>query len=688
MIIQKTIKRNEVQSKLNGIDLEKRNLYAISFEKNTGYSRDEYPIIPYLHYPNGSVDELLYPRSANKKYFKKPLHKQYLAGTTLDIIIKSLEQIGCNYWRFIIGLEKTIYEYNKGNLILDNEIPRGSFTYLTERSSQDNLYHFFVFKGDEWSIFDNENELGDHIARTDNPHRVTKKQVGLDKVINQKQVSQKDFQAHLDDKNNPHKTTKEDIGLGNVINERQIPKSTLENHMKNNNNPHNITKEHIGLGNVANKEQIPHEEFENHIKNTKAHGINKIELGLPLVPNVLQATKKDFDKHLTQTNPHNVTKVQIGLSNVPNVLQCTEEEFNEHVTNQNNPHNVTREDIGLGNVTNEEQCTEEEYNNHNNNTNNPHNVTKAQVDLGNVENYEQLPKSDFDVHAKDTSNPHHITKDTIGLSEVRNIESAGEDEYNAHDTDQSNPHYVDYTQIGLDKIDPNKTQYSVDEFRAHVTNTNNPHGTTKEDIGLGNVQNINHLSEKILSDHIADTNNPHHVTKDDLLLGNVDNTHDKDKPVSTKLAEALSEKLLNSYDLRGNGTKVPLIKEGIVNKELLSNFYSRCIGNLTIGSSNLTVGISVNYPELLGKDLNSINPASYKDKYFVITLKAIGTSRSENIGDIILSDGTKWILWNNNITVSYDISDKSIGTLQEDYDMSNYTTLNNAIKQISKLLEI
>lgn len=54
-------------------------------------------------------------------------------------------------------------------------------------------------------------ELGQHIANTNNPHRVTKAQVGLGSVDNIKQATKSEFDAHVNTRN-PHGTNSADVG--------------------------------------------------------------------------------------------------------------------------------------------------------------------------------------------------------------------------------------------------------------------------------------------------------------------------------------------------------------------------------------------------------------------------------------------------------------------------------------------
>lgn len=108
----------------------------------------------------------------------------------------------------------------------------------------------------------NQADLTGHIQNQNNPHNVTKTQVGLGNVTNVEQASKQDFQHHLDNHNNPHGVTKTQVGLENVTNVEQASKQEFDAHTTNHNNPHNVTKSQVGLGNVDNVRQASYESVE------------------------------------------------------------------------------------------------------------------------------------------------------------------------------------------------------------------------------------------------------------------------------------------------------------------------------------------------------------------------------------------------------------------------------------------
>lgn len=123
--------------------------------------------------------------------------------------------------------------------------------------------------------------LNEHIAETENPHKVTKAQVGLGNVDNVKQATKTEFDIHTADKTNPHGVTKSQVGLASVLNygvatqteaeagtsnaKYMTPLSTKQaitkqaatlvtTHVDDKTNPHNVTKSQVGLGKVLDYE--------------------------------------------------------------------------------------------------------------------------------------------------------------------------------------------------------------------------------------------------------------------------------------------------------------------------------------------------------------------------------------------------------------------------------------------------
>ena len=561
--------------------------------------------------------------------------------------------------------------------------------------------------------------LENHIADKKNPHEVTKEQVGLGNVDNTSDLdkpvshyqqdaldelerrlqgsidgSGSDLSAHISDFNNPHKVTKDQVGLGNVDNtadkDKPISDATqkaldsiktetntiIETHIADKNNPHEVTKEQIGLGEVTNDAQVKRSEMgvaggvatldqEGRVPSSQLpsfvddvievdsydnlpttgeagkiyvtkdtnltyrwSGSKYVEISASLALGETSSTAYAGDKgkattdslnaHLADfNNPHKVDKAQVGLGNVDNtsdkdkpVSDATQQLINE-----------VKESINSGNTTITDNLTKhiEDYNN-------PHKVTKDQVGLGNVDNTSDKDKplsdaakeainevktlitssgTDLSNHIKDYTNPHRVTAEQVGLGNVNNtsdldkpISNATQKELDkldakidkintdqgtdlsAHLRDFSNPHKVTKEQIGLGNVDntadldkpiSTATQKAIDDAKAanntaldnHANRTDNPHKVTKDQVGLGNVDNTADINKPVsvaqqnaldtlsnslntaINNHVGNTNNPHQVTKEQVGLGKVDNTSDLEKPISVATQNAISEVVSN-----------------------------------------------------------------------------------------------------------------------------------------------
>ena len=563
-------------------------------------------------------------------------------------------------------------------------------------------------------------EISDHKADKNNPHEVTKEQIGLGNVENtadidkpvstatQKLVddTKKELDTKIDnhtsDFNNPHQVTKEQVGLSNVDNTADINKpvsvaqqalvdstkaelkqniSDIEkdvtNHVADKNNPHEVNKLQVGLGNVDNTSDI-----NKPVSTAQQAALDKLKSDLE---SIIGSTGTDLSAHIKDfDNPHKVTKDQVGLGKVDNTtdlekpvsvaqqeaintvqsnLDKTNTTLGNHIADKKNPHDVTKDQVGLGNVDNtadidkpvshyQQDALDElerrlqgsidgsgsDLSAHLKDYNNPHKVTKEQVGLGNVDNTSDKDKPISDAtqkaldtiktetntliesHIADKNNPHQVTKEQVGLSKVTNdaqvkrsemgvaggvatLDQDGKvpssqlpsfvddvievDSYdNLPTTGEAGKIYVTkdtnltyrwsgtkYTEISASLAlgETSSTAYpgdkgkeTTDKVNVHVADFNNPHQVNKEQVGLGNVDNTSDLDKPVsnatqelvdktkeeltdlitsneggLSAHIKDYTNPHRVTKDQVGLGNVDNTSDIDKPISNATQEAL-----------------------------------------------------------------------------------------------------------------------------------------------------
>jgi hypothetical protein len=265
--------------------------------------------------------------------------------------------------------------------------------------------------------------IDEHVNNKANPHEVTKTQVGLGLVDNYPTASIVEAQAgtannrfmtalrvrqaieaiattalntHLADLNNPHQVTKAQVGLGLVQNlqlptqaeaeaassnarymtplrTREAVMAIVGNdyvaHAANLNNPHQVNKGHVGLGSVQNYPLASQAEAE-------AGTSNQLYMTPLLTRYIITAmVGTKVDGHIAdKNNPHMTTAAQIGLGLVQNFGVASEAEardatvdnkymtplkvrqainelvgdaaIGEHVTNFSNPHQVTAAQVG------------------------------------------------------------------------------------------------------------------------------------------------------------------------------------------------------------------------------------------------------------------------------------------------------------------------------------------------------
>lgn len=164
------------------------------------------------------------------------------------------------------------------------------------------------------SLADNELEesLNNHMGDTDNPHSVTKSQVGLGNVPNVATNDQTPTYTQASTLANLTSGEKLSVSLGKIM--KAI--ADFITHKNSTSNPHSVTKSQVGLGNVPNvatNSQTP--------TYGVASSLSALSSGETLSTAFGKIAKavSDFISHKSNTsNPHSVTKSQVGLGNVDN----------------------------------------------------------------------------------------------------------------------------------------------------------------------------------------------------------------------------------------------------------------------------------------------------------------------------------------------------------------------------------
>lgn len=621
------------------------------FEYFIYFNRESIPHI--MNYKSQSK-KLFFGSCASFVYYKIPINKVYPQGFNPNN--------AKNGERFIIEDTGVLYEKSNDTLVTDNNVFEGSY-FLYFKDSK--LFGYYVSNGEKFVFYPIDSIISDHITDFDNPHVVTKEQVGLGKVTDNRQVGNDDFRHHAADIDNPHNVNNSDIELGNVVNEPQISKTTFNFHITDFKNPHNVTKEQAGLGDVENFKQISNELLQQHILNDLSHipDLNqfKIDLSIDKILNIKQAKKSDFDAHVSNSSAHGITKEQVGLKNVDNKKQAKDADFKIHMS-AINPHVVTSEDIDLKDVPNIKQATPENIKKHFDNIFNPHDVTKKQLGLEFVTNDEQATEVEFFAHVGDKNNPHRDNPTTVGLGNVVNYRQVDKILYNAHVANHDNPHNTTNGQVGLGNV-TNDKQATKEDFDLHVTNYDNPHKTNILQIGLDKVLDVRQGKKEDFDVH-ANKVNPHGTTKEQIGLGSVDNTSDMEKPISNILGAEVSNKL-QSTPTENLGE---FIVDGKISNSYISNYKHKMLGwyNGSLVSNSII-------PELNGLALP--NPALYKDKYFIVIADFSYFGDDYKVDDLIYSIGLRYIKYNMNLFIESDMSNKNINDNKHITSIGNDNTI-------------
>lgn len=287
----------------------------------------------------------------------------------------------------------------------------------------------------------NAGGLGAHINNLDNPHSVTKAQVGLGAVQNYGISTQ--LQATTGLINTAYMTplrTREAINTFGAV--------LVSAHSSRIDNPHGVTKAQVGLSSVDNNPTANNQEALAGVATNRFMTPANVRavLDAGLTASVAHAANKQ--------NPHDVTKAQVGLFNVENYLIATEQEARAGILNDRymtplRAMQLVREFVSV------------QLDGHATLTNNPHQVTKDQVGLALVQNFGIATTADMvqgsandkyvtpalvayrlnllyansiEPHVLDTDNPHQVTAQQVGAYSVSQVNELLEDYLQASDT--------------------------------------------------------------------------------------------------------------------------------------------------------------------------------------------------------------------------------------------------------------
>ena len=457
-----------------------------------------------------------------------------------------------NFYNLKLSLALKQSEYNAIKIINGNHLDMSVLDYYVKKSEMTvEIADLNAELDEKANLSYVEQAIADivntHIVKKDNPHAVTKAQVGLGSVDNVKQATKVEFDLHEGDttkhisaaERTKWNNKQDNLNAGSNISissgtisaiDTIYDDSTVQSHMKNKLNPHAVTKTQVGLSNVSNVLQASKSEFDVHTEDTVKHittsersNWNAKQNNLGFTPENISnkgmaggyASLNSAGKIPASELPSYVDDVVEGtaLANLP----TTGETGKIYVTTNDNKtyrwsgtaYAEISASLALGNTSS----------------------TAYRGDLGNIA-YN---------HSQSSGNPHNTTKAQVGLGNVDN-------------TSDINKPVSSAVQLSLDKKADSSQVLTDVPANAKFTDTVYTHPSTHpatiivEDTGHRFVTDAEKNSWNSKTDdstantHIAKKDNPHSVTKAQVGLGSVDNTSDANKPVSNATQTALDNK--------------------------------------------------------------------------------------------------------------------------------------------------
>ncbi len=266
-----------------------------------------------------------------------------------------------------------------------------------------------------------------HSSNTNNPHGVTKTQVGLGQVVNELQLVASNNLADV-------------VSVGaartslDIFSKAEVNSQIMTTHGSLTNNPHSVTKAQVGLSTVNNGG------WSNSYTLNSGGTYATSKAIFDGLSNALSVGAADLTNHINTTNPHNITKAQVGLGSVNNGSWS-----NSYTSNSATSYATSK--AVFDGVNNAKSTASSALSGHTGNSNNPHSVNKADVGLGSVNNW----------GATSTWN----NNSTSVYATTRAV-------------------YTAYSQA---------TSFATNAVNAHINNKSDPHNVTASQVGLGSVNN-------------------------------------------------------------------------------------------------------------------------------------------------------------------------------------------------------
>lgn len=321
-----------------------------------------------------------------------------------------------------------------------------------------------------------------HINNKDNPHEVTKAQVGLSFVQNYPMATT--GEATAAESNARYMTP---LRVKQLVDAVHLP--VITDHINKTDNPHFVTKAQVGLGNVDNFQTATKPEAEAGTSNASFMTPLRVKEAIDVL------ALAPLTNHIgNTTNPHNVTKQQVGLGSVEDFGVATrfeaeagiandrymtplrtsqainyllKDSLDTHINATNNPHSVTADQVGLGNVGNYPVASTQEAKD---GLRNDRYMTPLRV----AEVISDIVAGDFGFHLNDTTNPHNVTAAQVNAYSKTEIDNLLISKLGVSETASNSFLLGGYSsEYYLELIDGLKTdltsfsyQYTVNQLRA------------------------------------------------------------------------------------------------------------------------------------------------------------------------------------------------------------------------------
>lgn len=271
-----------------------------------------------------------------------------------------------------------------------------------------------------------------HVSNKNNPHSTNKTHVGLGLVDNYatatiaqaeagtannlfltvaganamiRKLAIADVSAHIEDHENPHEVTKDQVGLGSVEN---LPLADAATYDAGTSDRHYAVVS--GVKRMIDRFAVT--PLNTHIADkTNPHATTKTQVGLGNVENYLVADNTALDAGIA-TDKYVVVA---GVKRMIDRFAVTA--LNGHINDKENPHETTKNHVGLGNVENYSIATVDDAN--------TGTATDKYAVVATVKRMiDRFAVTPLNTHINDKTNPHSTTKAHVGLGLVDNYATA------------------------------------------------------------------------------------------------------------------------------------------------------------------------------------------------------------------------------------------------------------------------